>query len=1056
MIRAILTFLLAIISFSAVAQSVFSSGHWYRLQIGCNGIYRISYQKLKDLGYADPSSVRIFGYGMECRILNRDQYVYFYAKGPDTFIQSTEHQMQITAPNNYTDHSCYFLTDCNTQYNNQIESISCTNASSTATQGVFNYHHELSNYNLQLSGQRWFGERFSNTVTESIKFDCNNAPSSATIAAAFAARSGQRESFSLKVADTQHIVSLEATSDNGPYATTQTVTFNYTPQNTEKQTVDVSFLKNSSSATGYIDYISLQTIERLIYKSKHMIFRNIETNSQVTKFQVENLSASHIVMDITDDTPYIIEHSENGAFSAPTASNRRFAICAPNHALEPEYAGQVANQDLHSATDTEYLIVTPEKLKDYAHQIADLHPDLRCLVATDQQIYNEYSSGMRSATAIRDFARDLYERGGSLRYLLLFGDGSVDNLHDTYNNTNTLPTYQSVNSLNDNGLQSFVSDDYFGLLQDYNGEINGKLCIGVGRIPVNTGNEARISVQKISDYISAQRNDDFRKRIVFVADDENQNLHAQQAENLAELIESQNPEFDISKIYIDNYQQESSAAGDTYPGAREDFINSFRRGALVINYIGHGGMRFFADERILTTEDIENLQNADCLPVVITASCNIGHFDYYDYKSDKSTISPAEYLMLTPEGGAIAMLTTTREVSANQNHILHRNIISQMMNIGTRLGDIIREAKNATNDRNMLNFVLLGDPALKLAIPESKIEATSINGTDIQLFDGTLKAMETYTIECQVSDKENFSKGNAYITIYDKQRTATTLNNDGQGAFEFSEYGNTIFRGQSTLLNGKFCFTFTVPKDIDYAEGPIKISLYAESGNHSASGFNRQLILGGSSSNVSSDCVGPEISLVSLKDNGDDKILTIALSDESGINVTGASGHGITITDVESGKYQDITSLYKANTDSHTSGTISFETGYLGQGLHTILIKAWDNMNNPSERELRIAVTDDKALKIYNLRAYPNPCQGETTVDFAHNAQDGNAEYTISIISLKGQVVYTKDGTLLNGDSQIHIDFSEIHQQGMYIIRLAIRDNMQRTAISATKLLYMR
>ncbi|MCQ2251196.1 MAG: type IX secretion system sortase PorU [Bacteroidales bacterium] len=1054
MTRLLITLILSIISLSAVSQSLFSSGNWYRLQIGCNGIYRISHQKLKSLGFSNPDNVRIFGFGSECKILHRDGYVYFYAQGPDAETWSSTHQMYLKELNTYTDHSCYFITDINTQYNNRIESASCSGASATETQGTFSYHHEQNINNLQMSGQRWFGEKFNYSFAHKISFSCNSAPTSARLAAAFAARSVMEESFMISAADTRSTVKLAPTSDKGPYATTQSATLNYTPENTENQTVEISFIKNSASGTGYIDYVALETTEKLSYKGKQLIFRSMGHNNGSIRYKVENLVGQHIVMDVSGGTPYIIEHREDGYFCAASDNEKKFAICAPGDALEPIYDGKVEHQDLHGATSTEYIIVTPEKLLPYARQIADLHSDLNCLIATDQQIYNEYSSGMRAASAIRDFARDIYRRGGRLRYLLLFGDGSADNLHNTANNTNKLPTYQSANSLNENGLQSFVSDDYFGLLDDYDGEINGKLRIGVGRIPVNTESEAEVAVEKLRRYKSL-KDKAFCKRIAMVADDENQNLHATQAENLSEMIEEYHPEFDISKIYLDSYRQESSAAGNTYPAARADLIDCINNGALIINYIGHGGMRFFADERVLTIEDIDALENHDRLPVMITASCNIGHFDCYDFQSDQATQSPAERLMLNPKGGAIAMLTTTREVSASENHTLHKNIMAEILNIGTRLGDVIMRAKNATNDRNMLNFVLLGDPALELAVPEHRIEATHINGIPIGDFDDTLRAMGHYTIDCKILGGD-FDRGTAYITVYDKMLTRTTLNNDGEGAMEFSDYGNTIFKGKSTLNKGRFSFGFTVPKDINYTCGNIKISLYAENGETSASGFNKSLTLGGSSSNVSADCEGPEIFLKSVTEADGERLLIIGLSDKSGINVTAASEHGITVTDTESGKHQDITKLYEPDADSHTSGTVAYRTGQLGEGVHTILIKAWDNMNNPGQRELKIAVTNSNSLKIMGLRVFPNPCNGNATIDFAHNGADGSVEYSIRMANMQGKTAIVQEGTLENSDNQIHISMPEGSANGMYLIRLYIRDKQQRKAEAGCKLLYIR
>ena len=111
------------------------------------------------------------------------------------------------------------------------------------------------------------------------------------------------------------------------------------------------------------------------------------------------------------------------------------------------------------------------------------------------QIYNEFSSGAQDIVAIRDFVRMFYERATSVndlpKYLLLFGDGSYDNKNRLTDNTNFIPTYQSVNSLSITG--SLVSDDYYGLLDSTEGRWSAGVeyvDVGIGRFPVKTIEEA--------------------------------------------------------------------------------------------------------------------------------------------------------------------------------------------------------------------------------------------------------------------------------------------------------------------------------------------------------------------------------------------------------------------------------------------------------------------------------------------------------------------------------------------------------------------------------------
>ena len=74
------------------------------------------------------------------------------------------------------------------------------------------------------------------------------------------------------------------------------------------------------------------------------------------------------------------------------------------------------------------------------------------------------------------------------RYLLLFGDGSYNNRNIDKVQGDFVPTYQSVNSLSP--TSSYISDDYFALLDDGEDIDRGLLDIGVGRLPVNTVEQA--------------------------------------------------------------------------------------------------------------------------------------------------------------------------------------------------------------------------------------------------------------------------------------------------------------------------------------------------------------------------------------------------------------------------------------------------------------------------------------------------------------------------------------------------------------------------------------
>ena len=125
------------------------------------------------------------------------------------------------------------------------------------------------------------------------------------------------------------------------------------------------------------------------------------------------------------------------------------------------------------------------------------------------------------------------------------------------------------------------------------------------------------------------------------------------------------------------------------------------------------------------------------MPVFVTATCELTRFD------DPEFLSAGELIYLNPEGGAIAMMTTTRIVFSGSNQALARAYYHAAFGPETTpeqtLGESYRLTKNAVNGINQKNFSLIGDPALALAHPKKEVYTSSINGTEVTQFTDTLK-----------------------------------------------------------------------------------------------------------------------------------------------------------------------------------------------------------------------------------------------------------------------------------------------------------------------------
>ena len=1088
-------------------SSVLKSGRWVKVAVSADGVYKIPYAKLSEWGFSSPQSVRVFGndFGMlpfmnsdprpsdliENKVMYATDALYFYAKSKDIWSYNQEDDMFEVKRHLYDSQAYYFLSDVNTGYNNKItKQMGNVSTIAAATVGDFYAIHENDDVNLQMSGRNWYGEKFYYAVSQDFKLEI---PVEATGGKAKAkvsvvARSSKSNTFSVSVNGGSSVdLECKSVSNTAHYADVQTRMFDFVSNRQTVQNVSITFNKSTPSAEGYLDYILLNARGNLTYKHKQLIFRDLQSykNGGGCMFKISGADNNSVIWNITDSNSpveigYTIEGG-NAVFSASTEKLEEYVIFSLSDAYIPEFVENVENQNLHSQSTKQMVIITPYIYKAWAEKIANIHSkEMSVGVVVLEQIYNEFSCGARDVSAIRDYLRYVYRNpsGDKLRYVLLFGDGSVDNITLSAGNTNVIPTYQSPQSLDEDDFFSFVSDDYFALMDDDEGEYTGLPDIAVGRIPVKTAAEAETAVKKISLYTSSFFND-WEKNIAFIADDENQNIHVTQADKIAEFSEDNFPDYNIYKIFLDAYPRQQTIGGNLYPQAREDILTQFSHGAKIINFTGHGGINYLTDERILTNADIDNMNNIDNLPVFITSSCDVGRFDYYTRLTDNNQDSPAERALHNANGGAIAMITAARHAYSEPNFQLNSNIFNHILlshnDGGTmRLGDVVMLAKQQTNDINMRCFLLLGDPALALHSPDYEVKILKINGIDVANYNDTVKALQKCRLECAVTNTDgsvvNNFNGNAHVVYFDKPSLRKTLNNSGNGAFDYKDYISKLFDGFASVNNGKFTVEFVVPKDIDYNVDYGKVSFFARSDSKSASGCYKNILTGPSDTKAQSDYQGPEIELfLNSKDfvdggNTDPSPLVIAfLRDPSGINVTSEEGgHDISLS-IDGEAPVSLNSFYKTDSDSYSCGSLEYRIIDLEEGTHTIKLKAWDSYNNSSYAELSFTVQKADGLKITRLLNYPNPFNDYTNFLFHHNAPTDVLDYEITVFSLAGRHVKTLSGTLsYSGNVSEPIewdgkdDFGSKIASGVYVYRLWIRDSQGRKATAYEKLLYLK
>jgi hypothetical protein len=1116
-------------------SSVLANGRWYKIKIRESGIYRITYEELVSMGFTNPSNISLFGNGGKMLPLlndmprqddlvenpvfmfkgtdgtfNQGDYILFYGQGPVTWEYNTDAGMFLHTIHGYSEATYYFLTESG----QQLRIIQRSEIAASPVVEVRNFtdysFHEKNRFNFLKSGRQWFGDRIDLAPFDSaFSFTNLNKSFPLRIKINVAGRSSLNKIFTLKHDTIIGKISTQGVNlqnKNGAHAT-QTAAYINFRTNKDLVNLTLTFNKTGSEDEGYLDYITINGRRQLTFTGDMMFFRDTSGmgTDAVAIYYVENCNSQTEIWDITNPVfPVKVPAHLSGttlSFKDNTNSIRQYiafntAATFSKPVTDPEEKdlGVIPNQNLHSLGSHQMLIVTHINFKDAADSIAGFHAQhdgLSVAVVTTQQVFNEFSSGAPDISAIRDFAKMIYNRSASengLKYLLLVGDGSYNNISGNKGNANFIPTYQSENSLN--ATFSYVSDDFFGLLEPGEGGSNFMenytLDIGIGRLPVKTADEAMSIYRKIRNYHDPSTRGDWQNNIMFAGDDQDGNLHMNQANELANWVDANHPEFAVKKVLIDAYPQVASSTGTRYPDVNKTIKNNIEKGLLIFNYTGHGGEIGLADEQIFMREDLSELTNFKRLPLFITATCEFSRFDDLTRSDDGSlreNTSAGEFSILNPDGGTIALVSTTRIVYSGENHNLNSRFLQIALNRDEdgkyrTLGESMQMTKNVVGDsRNKLNFILLGDPALKLAIPEYKIITDSVNRVSISEPIDTMRAFSRIIISGHIEDNNNAListfNGTIYPSVFDKKKTVTTLANDiGAFPLQFTVREDLLYKGKVSVSQGRFTFEFYVPKDITYSFGNGKITYYSHNQETDARGTFSNFIIGGTDRSAEPDYSGPEISLY-LNDEyfnttglaNQDPVIFAEINDESGINTIGNGiGHDITgIIDDDISNPIVMNDFFETNLDDFTSGILTYPMYGLEEGTHTLRLKVWDIYNNSSEATIEFRVVSDNRIVISKAGNYPNPALDHTTFTFEHNQAGDDLTATIIVFDLSGRIIYTHAENIaasgFNSSTPVW-DLKDMNgnmlRPGIYPYRIRISDSNGSYSDSYQKLVVVR
>ena len=1107
--KRLFTIILALFTLSTYAkynfaeQSVLKEGEWIKVSVKETGIHKITYQQLKDMGISNPANVHIHGYGgaildenfatgLELYkddlpenaiyfhkgsdgIFNNNDYILFYAQGPVKITYNESKEKYEHTINPYSNYGYYFITENSTPQKN------ISNAEYDLPPIPMNVNRTLNYYfidkeevNIINSGRMWVGDKFdSKTTQRTYNFNIPNRIKEDYIAFNLKAIgvSTMQNSLSVDVNSKQTFnVQLSATQDSHQGGTQGTINSSFRlNDSSDNIKINVNFNYNTTKAEAYIDYISLNAYRELITDGKEPLIISYPGDYYpylTANYTVSSNNKNLLFWEITDPqnvanvTPTTTETGYT--FSSPYDIERTFIALDPNidYPTISSYSS-VKNQDLHSLKDIDVIILSDSKLVNAAEELGKFHKNndnLTYKVLTVNPIYNEFSSGTPDITAYRMLLKMLYDKAkdeeDKPKYLILFGLSGYDN-RGIKNEKLDILSFQAKESLNT--INSYVTDDYLGFLEDNEGSYieSGTLDISIGRIPVNSEEEAYNYIEKVKSYVKSKDKGIWSNEILFVGDDGDANLHTKQANLLADTVYARHPEFTPNKLFLDSYKMIQSASGATYPDAKNEIWRYLNDGVLVFNYTGHGSMNSLTGELMITKADIVNMRNNN-LAVWITATCDFSRYDSYERSAGME-------LILNPRGGAIASLTTTRSVYSSSNlalvqaaykYLLPTKEDTETGNISS-VGEIMKNAKRSLgSDKNKLSFTLLGDPIIKLFYPNNIVVTDSINSETPE--NAQIMALGLTTIKAHVEKNNELHSdfnGTALVTLYDKKEGLQTLGQGKNTPFEYEDYTNIIFTGEVPVVDGKIEVTFMVPKDINYKVGNGRLTYFIinEEGDENGHGYCQDFTIGDTDPNAPITEKGP-VSRAYINtpsfENGQEvdntPIFYAHLWDEFGINTIGTGiGHDI-ILKLNNNPNQTyvLNNYYTASLGDYKSGTVKFNLPKLSDGEYTLFFRAWSLQNISTTNELNFVVKSDSPATVEEFYIYPTPATEYVDFYVKYDRPEDIIDIEFRVFDLAGKTLWTSTREYQSDDATYtsRWDFNSYHpgNSGIYVAQVTI------------------
>ncbi len=312
-------------------------------------------------------------------------------------------------------------------------------------------------------------------------------------------------------------------------------------------------------------------------------------------------------------------------------------------------------------------------------------------------IFDEFSYGVRSGTAINDFLK--YTRtqwsGPKPAYVLLLGDASYDPRNYLgFGNSDLVPTKMVSLIYEETGSDEALADF----------DHNGVADISVGRIPGRTAASLTAVLNKTMAFETPAMQS-LDRGALFAYD----MPLGYDFEAMSQVLRNQLP-ASMPVTYVRRGLPEPNPMHIQDPLAHQNLINAINTGKFIVNYSGHGSAGVWASSSFFQNNDIGALTNANSQSIFLMLTCYNGLF----IRPDADSLG--EVLLKAQNGGSVATWSSTTETTPDYQLTMGIEFY-RLVTLSTipRMGDLVKNAKTVIAGSDVgYSWVLLGDPMLKV------------------------------------------------------------------------------------------------------------------------------------------------------------------------------------------------------------------------------------------------------------------------------------------------------------------------------------------------------